>query len=139
MDALPAKRKRSETRHRQRQLTIRLDADEWRMLQTRAEQAGVSLAGYSRAVLLSAKPLRASRKPSVDTVQLAQTLAQLGKIGGNINQLAKLAHLGGWPDRADLAAASAAVRQSCDAILRALGFTLPVTEEASRDPQGVAA
>lgn len=139
MESPSAKRKRSDKRHRQKRLTIRFDDNEWEAIQTRATDAGVSVAGYSRAVILNTKPLRASRKPSVDTVHLAQTLAQLGKIGSNVNQLAKLAHLGGWPDHDDLATASAAVRNACDSVLRALGFTPPVAKGASRDSQGVAA
>ena len=39
-------------------------------------------------------PPPAARRPSVDTQAVAQLLGQLGKIGSNINQLAKHANAG---------------------------------------------
>lgn len=131
------KKKRSEKRYRQKRLTVRLDDNEWQALQTRADVAGLSTAGYVRAVSLDAKPLRASRRPPVDRAELAHVLGQVGKIGGNINQLTRLAHLGGWPEHEDLRQAVADLRFMRDTLLKALGFMPPGGTGLARDNQSV--
>lgn len=133
------KKKRSDKRHRQKRLTIRFNEHEWQDVQTRSGNAGLSLAGYARAVLLNTKPLRASRRPSVDRAELALVLGQVGKIGGNVNQLARLAHLGGWPEHEELRQAVADLRFMRDTLLKALGFTPPGGTGPTRDTQSVTA
>lgn len=133
------KRKRSDKRHRQKRLTIRFNETEWQDMQTRADVAGLSTAGFSRAVLLNAKPLRASRRPPVDKAQLAFLLADIGKIGSNINQLARIANLGSWPEHKDLRQAVADIRCMRDVLLKALGYTPPDSPEVPRDPQSLPA
>ena len=135
----PTKRKRSEKRHRQKILAIRFNEAERQAVQTRADVAGLSTAGYLRAVALDAKPLRASRRPPVDRAELAFLLADIGKIGSNINQLAKLANLGGWPEHEDLRQAVADIRWMRDVLLKALGYTPPASPGVSRDPQSLTA
>jgi hypothetical protein len=131
--------KRSEKRHRQKKLTIRFNETEWQDVQTRADVAGLTTAGFSRAAILNAKPLRASRRPPVDRAELAFLLADIGKIGSNINQLAKLANLGGWPEHEDLRQAVADIRWMRDVLLKALGYTPPASPGVSRDPQSLTA
>lgn len=133
------KRKRSEKRHRQKILAIRLTDAEWKDLQTRADVAGLSAAGYSRAAILNAKPLRASRRPSVNVSILSEFLGQMGKIGANINRIAKLMNMGGWPEREETSQMAADVRLIRDTLFRALGFKPPVPPEASRDFKSVTA
>lgn len=133
----PKKRKHSNKRHRQHRLTIRFNETEWQDLQTRADVAGLSTAGYSRAAILNAKPLRASRRPSVDRILFADGVGQLGKVGSNVNQLAKLAHFGSWPEHEILAATCANITAACTAILQALGYKPTKTPEASRDFESV--
>ena len=51
------------------------------------DATGLSPSAMCLAVLLDV-PLPARRRPSVDTQLLAKVLAELGKIGSNINQIA---------------------------------------------------
>jgi hypothetical protein len=114
---------RSEKRQRTRLLAVRLTESEWQALRTRADVAGLSVAGYSRAAILKSPPLRASRRPPVVMTELSHVLAHVGKIGSNVNQLARLANLGGWPESADLREALADVRAMRTALLNALGVS----------------
>lgn len=99
----------------------------------RADRAGLSVGGYMRTAILNAKPPRASRRPPVVMADLSRLLGQVGKIGSNLNQLAKLAHLGGWPQDEDLRQSVADIRWMRDTLLKALGFTPPQRQGVSRD------
>ena len=110
----------SEKRQRKNRLTIRFNDPEWEALQTRSDIAGLSMAGYGRSSMLSAPPLPQSRRPPVVIRDLARLLAHIGKIGSNINQLAKIANMGGWPEHDDIMQAVADIRIMRDAVLKAL-------------------
>ena len=84
----------SEKRRRNHTVTIRLSDEEHAILEETAERTGYSKSYLFRRALLSAPPPRARPRPSIQTKQIARVLAQLGKIGSNINQLAKYANLG---------------------------------------------
>ena len=57
-------------------------------MQTAANDAGLSVSALiCRQTLGNAGP-RARRRPAPDMAMLAQLLAQLGKLGGNLNQIA---------------------------------------------------
>jgi hypothetical protein len=90
-------------------------------------------ADFCRAAALSAakaripppsKPVRrpARRLPALDTRLLGQILGQLGKIGGNANQIAKIANATGTAPAvgavADLIGEFAAIRQALTAALQ---------------------
>jgi len=81
---------KSEKRQRDALLQVRLTAAERATLDAAAERAGLSLAGYARSTLLSAPPVRQARRPPVERAELARLLAQLGKIGSNVNQIARV-------------------------------------------------
>jgi Bacterial mobilisation protein (MobC) len=87
----------SEKRQRTAQLKIRLSASELDALQKLADSAGLSVAGFVRSVSLGTQPPKQSRKPLPEARELSRIYGQIGHIGGNINQLAKIANLGGWP------------------------------------------
>lgn len=84
----------SETRQRSVILKARFNDEEAQAVRAMAERAGVSLGALMRHALLNIQPPRAARRPSVELQAAARVLAQLGKIGSNINQLAHYAHLG---------------------------------------------
>src|ERR1039457_3564597 len=72
-------------------------------IMAKIDATGLSPSAMCLAVLRDV-PLPPRRRPSVDTVLLAKILAELGKIGSNINQIAY--HLnaggpGGVMDRSD--------------------------------------
>lgn len=99
-------------------------------MQERADADRLSVAGVFRKAVfkLSRDKLPVQSRyptPTPERAELAKISAHLGKTGSNLNQLAKLANLGGWPEHEDLAATSAEVRAACRAIIQALGVDLP--------------
>jgi hypothetical protein len=99
---------------------VRLTPAERSTLDAAAERAGLSLAGYARSQLLAAPPVRQARRPPIERVELARLLAQLGKIGSNVNQIARaLNSTGETPP--ELAGVPEAIAQMRDAIMRSLG------------------
>lgn len=81
-------RKTSEKRQRQKQVKLRLTPDEFNAVAAKASDAGLSNAAYARAAMLGDAGPRAQRKLPVDAAQLRIVLAQLGRYGNNLNQLA---------------------------------------------------
>jgi hypothetical protein len=130
-------KKKDRKRQRNKVFTVRLNDAEWLAMRERADRAGLTVGGYFRKAALEVEPLRASRRPPVDRAELALVLGQVGKIGGNINQLTKLAHLGGWPEHEDLRQAVADLRFMRDTLLKALGFMPPGGTGLARDHQSV--
>lgn len=90
------RRSGSEKRLRTRLLIIRVTAEEKQAIDAIRERTGLSVAALVRNALLKTPPPRASRRPSVDVKAVARLLGQLGKIGGNINQLAKQVNMGNF-------------------------------------------
>jgi len=111
----------SETRHRTNHLKLRLTDDERSTLDAAAERAGLSLSGWARSTLLSAPPVRQARRPPVERAELARLLGQLGKIGGNVNQIARVLNGGGEADPPALAGLRDDIAVMRAAIMGALG------------------
>lgn len=110
---------------RRNPFAIRMTDAERAEAEARADRAGLSLGGFFKAAALDAKPPRSSRRPTVDQVELSRLMAQLGKIGSNVNQLAHQANAGSWPERRTLEDAAADVRWMRDSVMRALSITPP--------------
>jgi hypothetical protein len=111
----------TEKRVRDRVLPIRLSAEERAAVDEAAEQAGLVTSSYARQVLLGAPAPRQVRRPPVERRELARMLGELGKIGGNLNQLARAANTGVFVDERALDDALAGVAAMRDAVLLALG------------------
>jgi len=118
--SVPARR-RSTRRQRDVMVSFRATAAERAALGAAAERAGLSVGAYLRAQVLPDTPGRAVRRPGVAQTLLAHLLGQVGKVGSNLNQLAKRANSGAAVPEAALAAAVAAWRATARAILQALG------------------
>lgn len=74
---------------RTKRFEIRFTPEEWIALQERAAEAGASsTAIFARAVLLPTNHLRDQETKAEHKLRL-QLLASLGKIGSNINQIAR--------------------------------------------------
>jgi hypothetical protein len=80
---------RTTKRQRNQQLNVRVSAEEHQQIKDDAIRAGITTGAYARKVLVEAKVPNQSKRPSVEKETLSQLLAQIGKIGSNINQLAK--------------------------------------------------
>ncbi len=76
-------------------LRVRLTPEEMEQLKRDADTAAVSLSDVARAQLLNAPIPKRKYRRSVDHERMAEVLQQLGKIGGNLNQLAKVANTTG--------------------------------------------
>lgn len=81
--------KKSETRQRDKQVKLRCTADEFNAIVAKADRAGLSTAAYARAAMLGDAGPRARRRRPADQAALLQILGQIGRIGGNVNQIAK--------------------------------------------------
>jgi hypothetical protein len=104
-------------------LSIRLPDDERAELKARAKGEGLSVSGYFRIVAFNIP--RRSRRPSVNEEELGKINTALGKIGGNLNQLAHQAHLGSWPDSSVIEQMRDDLRAMRFVVAEALGATPP--------------
>ena len=71
---------------------VRLTEGEFEQLTADADTAGVDLSTMARAQILGAPTPTRARRRSVDHETLGRVLAELGRIGGNVNQMAKVAN-----------------------------------------------
>ena len=111
----------TEKRQRTRLKAIRLSPDELAAIETAAERAGMTVGAYMRSVVLAAPVPRQSRRPPVERRALAQLLGQIGKLGSNVNQLAKYGNLGRLIEDRHLAEAAADIAALRAAVMDALG------------------
>jgi hypothetical protein len=107
---------------RKRLIHVRCTDYERAAIRAIAEQAGLSVGAFIRALALGDAGPRAVRRPPVERAELARVLGALGKIGSNVNQIAKAIHqtqnLPSWSELAEIKADIAMMRA---AILKALG------------------
>jgi hypothetical protein len=111
----------SEKRVRSKHLTIRFSPEERAALDGHAARAGITAGSYARKVLLDAPPPRGARRPPIERRELVRLLGELGKVGSNINQLARQANAGHTVVRHDLLIALGDLQAMRDALLTALG------------------
>lgn len=111
----------TETRRRNKVLQVRLSDSEFAEVEAHAERALLSPASYVRQTVLDSPAPRARRRPSVEAEQVARVLAQLGKMGSNLNQIAHQMNAGQTIAHETLARAMTDVSVMRDACLSALG------------------
>lgn len=109
-------KKRSESRQKQERLTVRFTPTEREQLEALADRAGLTLGSYLRSRALETPTMRAIRRPTAAVEVLKGLLGQVGKIGGNLNQLAKGVNRGETPLATDLQQTLAAIRQTAKLI-----------------------
>ena len=76
-------------------ITVRLRPEELARLKEDADTAAVDVATVARAQLLNAPLPKRKYRRSVDHEKLADVLLALGRIGTNLNQIAKVANSSG--------------------------------------------
>jgi hypothetical protein len=79
--------KKSSTDRRNKRIEIRLTGGEESMLACAAADAGLTVSDDIRKLALGIKPIRQMATP--ERAALIKGLAELGKVGSNINQIAK--------------------------------------------------
>jgi len=87
----------SETRQRGKIQPVRCTADEFNAIATKADEAGLSIAAYFRAAALGDAGPRAQRRLPADHRLLRQILGHLGRVGNNLNQIARQLNSGEEP------------------------------------------
>jgi mobilization protein NikA len=100
-----AHRHGSEVRRRQPRIIIRVTPDERAEIKANAAGAGLSVGSYLRALAIAHPRTRPCRRPLGDAVLLTRVMGQVGRIGGNIHQLVRLANRGEIPESDELKAA----------------------------------
>ncbi len=102
--------------------SVRLSDDERRELVRRAEAAGLSIGGYWKSAVFNLPPPRKSRRPRTDTVELAKLLGSLGRVGSNINQLARILNTNGSVEIPELEKALKDLADMRAAVMHVLGY-----------------
>jgi hypothetical protein len=119
--AAETKKPRRETRQRTAHVITRLTPAERQEVDEAADKCGLTLGSYVRAKLLSGPTPRAVRKPPVDRVALAQVLALVGRVGGNINQIAHKLNCDEQEDPRNIERALHELTEMRNALMLALG------------------
>ena len=92
----PEKAKAHGTENRKKGgiIGFRVDEAERAEIEAAAEAAGLTIGSFVRDTILSKVLTKPTRRPSLDRVLLSQLLGQLGKLGGNLNQIARRLNTG---------------------------------------------
>lgn len=81
-------RKKSQKRQRNRRVKVNFLEEEFNAAAAKAAQSGLTIAAYARAAMLGDAGPRAKARLPVDATLLRQVLAQHGRYGNNMNQIA---------------------------------------------------
>jgi hypothetical protein len=115
-------RRGSETRQKSHLITSRYSPEEFAELDDAASRAGLTRASYQRSQSLAAPKTRSTRRPPIERELLAKLLGQLGRVGGNLNQVAHAANLGA-NQRPEWEAVRGEIREAAKAVMLAMGRT----------------
>jgi hypothetical protein len=112
----------SDKRQRNRLGSFRLSDDEFNRIAAKADRSGLTFGAYMRAAALDgdAGP-RAQRRPPADHRALREILGHVGRIGNNLNQIARSLNSGDAVNIPELREALGAYLKIRNAILDALG------------------
>jgi hypothetical protein len=121
------KRQRGET------VTVRLSKDERAALDDLASKSGMAAGAFMRAAAFGDSGPRAQRRAPADQQMLRQILGHLGKVGSNVNQIARQLNAGEQAAVPELREALGAYLELRDAIFRALNMD---PAETPHDHQG---
>lgn len=72
-----------------KRIAVRLTASDHDQIDAAARAAGLTVGAYMRKTALGTSGKRAKRRPTHQHEALARLLAEAGKIGSNVNQIAK--------------------------------------------------
>lgn len=89
-----ARPKKETEKYRNHRITIRFTDLEYSIIETAARQTNMSLAAYVRTQVLKGQ-VHTKIEIVTDVPEIKKLLAEFGKIGGNLNQIAKYFNQGG--------------------------------------------
>lgn len=84
---------KSQERGRTKSIKTACTPEEYAEITAKAEAAGLSAGGFLRALGLGRVTAGTKRRASIDYVLLGKAIAELRRVGNNINQLAKAANM----------------------------------------------
>jgi Bacterial mobilisation protein (MobC) len=103
-------------------VAVRCNASEYASLTAAAAQAGLSVGAYLRTLALGTAGPRAVRRPPVQRAELARLLGELGKLGSNVNQIARQVNAtGNLPAWSELSTMREDIGVLRAAVMKALG------------------
>ncbi len=73
-------------------IALRCTDEDRAFLEESAAQAGLSVGAFLRTLALGTAGARAVKRPSVERAQLGKLLGEIGKLGSNVNQIARWAN-----------------------------------------------
>jgi hypothetical protein len=111
----------SQKRQRIKSINVALTVEERTAAEAKAARAGLSLSGYARACLLGDSGPRAVRRPPLEIQLFGKAIAELNKIGSNINQVAHAANTGRILDTVMLSRMTAELSEAVNVLLEAAG------------------
>lgn len=111
---------KSEARQRKDRVTIRLTEEERRSLEEGAEAMGLSIGAFIRKRALGDPGERFRKRPPADRQELTRLLGELGKVGGNLNQIARRINSGDQPPDISIEKAAEAVAETLAVIRKAI-------------------
>lgn len=104
---------------------VRFTPEAFAQVSQAAQRAGYDRLGeYLRVQAMGPGQGRGARLPQIDRAELVRTLAELGKIGSNVNQLARAVNASGGdelPHAATLRDVQADLADAFQAVRKALG------------------
>ena len=103
-------------------IAVRCTLDDHAFIGETAAQAGMSIGAFLRTLALGTAGARAVKRPHIEREQLAKLLGEIGKLGSNVNQIARWANTDRTPPsfaeivkmREDIAAMRAEVMKALD-------------------------
>lgn len=120
VQALPP-RSGSQRRQRSKSYQIALTPEEFAVACERAAAAGLSPSSYGRLLLLGTSGPRARRSPPLNAELLAHAVAQLNKVGSNLNQIARILNAALAVDAKEVSDTLANTRAAVSRILDIVG------------------
>ena len=116
-----AKKSGSDKRQRNGQIAFRVTEEERAQIEAAADAAELTVGSFVRGKILKKLVTKPTYRPSLDREILGRALGMLGKVGNNINQLAKHANSGGHVSNAELLKALNDFAILREQILKAIG------------------
>jgi hypothetical protein len=116
------KKSGSDARQKQRIVNFRATTEEYATVEEAARNAGLTLGSFIRKTMLAAPKTRPRRQARADVAVLAKLIAELNRIGGNINQIARVFNYGEPPESAWLRDTLRLLLQTMKVVRAAMGF-----------------
>jgi len=103
-------------------ISVRCTAKDHAVIKEAAAKAGYTVGPYLRNLALGSPGPRSVRRPSVEKEELGRLLGHIGKLGSNVNQIARAVNTTrNLPSWSELAEIRHEVSRMRDALMKALG------------------